>query len=171
MKPCTSATCDLQPWNSTWSRPAPLETTWKLIPYQDLSEYNINSCDLSIASHGTFIRESGTFSFLPILQQSGWWTSNESGGLTMTQHATSGGKKTRTTRTLNRHTFTRRAPTSEASQNMASCVLQTTSARSQLNALNETLRLALFKLLHSRIYLMICCWKRDGSYLKDNRDH
>ena len=60
----------------------------------------------------------------------------------MTHHATSGGKKTRTTRTLNLHTLTRRAPTAEASQNVASCVLQTTTARSQLNALDETLRLA-----------------------------
>ena len=59
-----------------------------------------------------------------------------------TQHATSGGKKTRTTLTLNVHTLTCRAPTAEASQNMASCVLQTTTARSQLNALDETLRLA-----------------------------
>ena len=60
----------------------------------------------------------------------------------MAHHATSGGKKTRTTHTLNRHTLTRRAPTAEASQNAASCVLQTTTARSQLNALDETLRLA-----------------------------
>ena len=60
----------------------------------------------------------------------------------MAHRATSGGKKTRTTHTLNRHTLTRRAPIAETSRNVASCVLQTTTARSQLNALDETLRLA-----------------------------
>ena len=39
----------------------------------------------------------------------------------MAHHATSGGKKTRTTRTLNLHTLTRRAPAAGTSQNAASC--------------------------------------------------
>jgi len=56
MKPCTLATCDFQP--SIANLPALLETIWKYIPYQDLSEYNLDSYDLSIASHGIFIRES-----------------------------------------------------------------------------------------------------------------